>query len=141
MRKSRFTVTLLMILFAFLFGVLWKEQESSVETFSVKAVTEDEIKDELIIALFIDSITKHVKNYYSEFYAGEIAVYNYETDILEVEKSNGLISIRFGITPQIGAHDPLGYDELQYAIDCFGNVKLTEYEHVKDYPIPDKNSY
>lgn len=135
MRKSRFTVTLLMILFAFLFGVFWKEQESSVETYSVSALTEDEIKDELIIALFINSITKHVKDYYSEFYEGEIAIYNYETDILEVEKSNSLIFIRFGVTPQIGAHDPLGYDELQYVIDCFGNAQLTEYEHVKDYPI------
>lgn len=46
----------------------------------------------------------------------------YETDILEVEKTNGLISIRFGVTPQIGAHNPLGYDELLYSIDSSGKV-------------------
>ncbi|MCH5345267.1 MAG: DUF3888 domain-containing protein [Acetatifactor sp.] len=138
MRKILVTAALLVILFVFLLGVFWKEKQNSVETFSVDAVTEDEIKDELIIAVFISSITKYVNNFYSEFYTGEIAVYNYETDILEVEKTNGLISIRFGVTPQIGAHNPLGYDELLYSIDSLEKEQLTEYEHIKDYTIPER---
>lgn len=106
MRKILVTVALLIILFVFLSGVFWKEKQNSVETFSVDAVTEDDIKDELIIAV--------------------------------LEKANGLISIRFGVTPQIGAHNPLGYDELLYAIDSSGKAQLTEYEHIKDYTIPER---
>ena len=65
-------------------------------------------------------------------------VYNYEIEILEIEKNNGFISIKFGVTPQIGAHNPLGYDELTYSIDYAGNGKLTKYEHIKNYPIPER---
>lgn len=138
MRKNPVIVSLLIILLVFLLGMFWKEKQNSVETFSVNAVTKDEIKDELIIAVFIDSITGYINDFYSEFYTGQIAVYNYETDILDVEKTNGLISIRFGVTPQIGAHNPLGYDELLYSIDSSGNAQLTEYEHVKDYVISER---
>lgn len=66
MRKKLVIVILLIILLVFLSGMFWKEKQNLVETFSVTAVTKDEIKDELIIA-----------------------VYNYETDILDVEKTNG----------------------------------------------------
>ena len=138
MRKNLLIVILLIILLVFQSGMFWKEKQNSVETFSVNAVTKDDIKDELIIAVFIDSITGYINDFYSEFYTGQIAVYNYETDILDVEKTNGLISIRFGVTPQIWAHNPLGYDELLYSIDSTGNAQLTEYEHVKDYVIPER---
>lgn len=138
MRKNPVIVSLLIILLVFLSGMFWKEKQNSVETFSVNAVTKDDIKDEMIIAVFIGSITRYINDFYSEFYTGQIAVYNYETDILDVEKTNGLISIRFGITPQIGAHNPLGYDELLYSIDSSGNAQLTEYEHIKDYAIPER---
>ena len=92
----------------------------------------------LIIAVFIESIRKHINEFYAEYYAGEIAVYNYETDILEVEKTNGLISIKFGVTSQIGAHNPLGYDELLYTIDSAGRGQMVKYTHIKDYPVPER---
>lgn len=136
MRKIMIPVVLLLILSGILSGVSWKGKQDQVETFSVSAVTENEIKDELIVAVFIESIRKHVQDFYSELYTGEVAVYNYETDILEVKKSNGLITIKFGVTPQIGAHNPLGYDELIYTIDSSGSGRMIEYEHIKDYPIP-----
>lgn len=130
------SVVLLIIMSGILLVVSWKGKQDQIEAFSVSAVTENEIKDELIVAVFSESIRKHVQNYYSEFYTGEVAVYNYETDILEVKKSNGLITIKFGVTPQIGAHNPLGYDELVYTIDSSGSGRMIEYEHIKDYPIP-----
>ena len=140
MKKIAVPAVLLIILSAFLLNVYWywnwSRKQSSQEAFSVSAVTEDEIKDELIIVVFMKSIRKHVQDFYSELYAGEVVVYNYETDILEVTKSNDLITIKFGVTPQIGAHNPLGYDELVYTIDSSGNGQMIEYEHIKDYPIP-----
>lgn len=41
-----------------------------------------------------------------------------------------------GVVPQIGAHNPLGYDELVYTINPSGSVRVIEYEHIKDYPVP-----
>lgn len=131
-------VVLLLTLSGFLSGINWKGKQDQIETFSVSAVTENEIKDELIIAVFIESIRKHVQDFYSEFYTGEVMVYNYETDILEVKKSNGLITVKFGVTPQIGAHNPLGYDELVYTVDSSGSGQMIEYEHIKDYPVPER---
>lgn len=138
MRKNLVIVILLIILLVFLSGMFWKAKQNSVETFSANAVTKDEIKDKLIITVFIDSTTRYINVFYSEFYTGQIAVYNYETDILDVEKTNGLIAIRFGVTPQIEDHNPLGYDELLYSRDSLGNAQLTEYEHIKDYIILEK---
>ena len=136
MKKVMVPVALLIILSVFLSDVYWDRKQNLREVFSVSAVTEDEIEDELIIAVFIESIRRHVQDFYSEIYTGEVAVYNYETEILEVEKSNDLITIKFGVTPQIGAHNPLGYDELVYTINTSGSVRMIEYEHVKDYPVP-----
>ena len=116
-----------------------KRRQDAVETFHVSATTEDEIKDELIIALFIESITNNVNTFYSEYYMGQIMVYNYETIIVAIEKTeNSSISVKFGVTPMVGAHNPLGYDELLYKIDYAGNGKLVQYEHIKNYDVPEK---
>lgn len=135
MRRRLFITISLMLLFVML-AYVYEKPEQALPAFSVDAVTEDEIKNELIVAVFVNDITSHIHDYYSEFYSGPIAVYNYEIDIVEINKSNGLIHIKFGVTPQIGAHNPLGYDELSYSIDSSGNGKFTQYEHMKDYPIP-----
>ena len=136
MKKIMMPVALLLILSGILSVVSWRGKQDQIEALNVSAVTENEIKDELIVAIFIESIRRHVQDFYSEIYTGEVAVYNYETDILEVKKSNGLITIKFGVTPQIGAHNPLGYDELVYTIDSSGSGRMIEYEHIKDYPVP-----
>lgn len=140
MKKYRALTACLLILLAFiLFSIYGKNKNSIVETFNVEATTKKEITDELVIALFIKEITDEVSNFYSEYYSGEIEVYNYEVMIVDVEKKEpGLISIRFGVTPQIGAHNPLGYDELSYFVDSMGNKKLSNYEHLKNYEVPER---
>ena len=103
------------------------------------AATKEEITDELVIALFIEDITNAVTNFYSEYYLGEIAVYDYEIAIEEIEKKEpGFISVKFGVTPQVGAHNPLGYDELVYRVDSSGNKELAGYEHLKNFEVPEK---
>ena len=136
MRRKALYLTLLAIMSALLLNLYGKQQ--SVSVFSVNAVTEDELKDELIIAIFVESITNYVNDYYSAFYSGQIMVYNYEIDILEMEKTNGVISIKFGVTPMVGAHNPMGYDELSYSVNYAGKGTLTVYEHIENYPLPEK---
>ena len=122
-----------------LFRLCENSKEKYLETFDVNSITEEEITDELVIALFIKEITNEVINYYSKYYLGEIEVYNYEVNIVNIEKKkSGFISIKFGVTPQIGAHNPLGYDELSYSVDSSGNKSLISYEHLKNYEVPKK---
>ena len=122
-----------------LFDVYEKNKKTAMETFNVNAITEEEITDELIIALFIEDITKEINAFYSEHYSGEIEVYNYEVSVLDIKKDKpGVISVKFGVTPQIGAHNPLGYDELSYFVDSNGRKSLVGYEHLRNYEVPER---
>lgn len=140
MKKHKVLTACSLILLAFiLLSVYGKDKNPIKETFNVDATTEKEITDELVIALFIKEITDEVTGFYSEYYSGEIQVYNYEVTIVGVEKKEpGLITIKFGVTPQIGAHNPLGYDELSFFVDSMGNKKLSNYEHLKNYEVPER---
>ncbi|MCM1326056.1 MAG: DUF3888 domain-containing protein [Bacteroidales bacterium] len=139
--KKRLKALFYGILAAFLlFGIYEKNRNPAViETFSVDSLTEEEITDELIIALFMEEITKEVTNFYKEFYSGELMVYLYETEITDIAKKEpGKILVTFGVTPQIGAHNPLGYDELSYSVDSMGNKELADYRHLKNYEVPER---
>ena len=138
MKKDKLWIVGLIILSVFLlFRQCENSKEKYLETFDVNSITEEEITEELVIALFIEEITNEVKNYYLKYYLGEIEVYNYEVKIVNIEKKeSGIISVKFGVTPQIGAHNPLGYDELSYSVDSRGNKSLITYEHLKNYEVP-----
>lgn len=138
MKKNRVFTACFLILLAFIFfSINGKNQKPIIKTFSVDASTKEEITDELIIALFITEITDEITNFYSKYYPGEIEVYNYEVTIVDIEKKTpGFISVKFGVTPQIGAHNPLGYDELSFSVDSAGKKKLTDYKHLKNYEVP-----
>lgn len=140
MKKDGLIFACLLVMAALLFfGICNGKRESGMEAFSVDSVTKEEITDELVIALFIDDITARVTEFYSEYYSAEIAVYNYEVSVMDVGKEEpGFISVRFGVTPQVGAHNPLGYDELDYHVDSNGDKELAGYEHLKDYEVPEQ---
>ncbi len=140
MKKQRvLNACLLILLIFFGFGVYEKNKNLIKETFNVNATTREEITDELVIASFIEEITGEVIDFYSEYYSGEIAVYNYEVTIEDIDKKEpGFITIKFGVTPQIGAHNPLGYDELSFLVDSRGNRRIIDYEHIKSFEIPER---
>ena len=140
MKKYWLIIVCLLILLAFLlFNLCNRNRKSTIETFNVDSITKEEITDELIIALFIEDITEEIMNFYSEYYSGEIAVYDYEVTIVDIRKKEpGFISVKVGVTPQVGAHNPLGYDELAYRVDSSGNKELAGYEHLKTYKVPEK---
>jgi len=109
-----------------------KRKEQGTEVFNINARTEAEIKDELIVAMFIQDIEEAVKEYYEYHLSRNVTVYDYETVILDIKKTDGgLILIKFGVTPQEGAHNPAGNDELTYSIDSGGRKQRTDYRHVK----------
>lgn len=63
----------------------------------------------------------------------------YEVSIVDIGKGElGFISVKFGVTPQAVAHNPLGYDELIYCVDSSGNRELAGFEHLKNFEVPEK---
>lgn len=136
MKKKTFLILILLGMEVLLLGIFTNQKEQEVEVFNIDAQTEEEIKDELIIAVFIENIEKAVKEYYKYNLSRDVAVYDYETDIMDIKKLNGgLIQIKFGVTPQVGAHNPIGYDELTYTINSSGQKQFTDYQHVKNYSV------
>lgn len=106
---------------------------NSLPVFSVSNATGDEIENELIVALFFKNIDSAVQSYYSNYFSIPLEVYNYEIQIKALTKANNIITIRFGVTPQIGAHNPVGYDEIIFSIDNNGQREFLVYEHIKTY--------
>ncbi|MBE5980889.1 MAG: hypothetical protein E7249_17480 [Paenibacillaceae bacterium] len=106
-------------------------------TFNVDATSPAEIKDELIIALFIEDITSASDGFYEEYFTMTPAIYNYEIKVKKISKKQGKINITFGIISMLGAHDPVGYDEASYQIDSSGNKTFISFVHLKTYDIPD----
>ena len=77
---------------------------------------------------------------YDNFFSSHLAYYNYGTKILELKKDYpeaGIIYITFGSTPMIGAHNPVGYDELIYMVDFNGKITLKKFSHLKSFDIPE----
>ena len=88
MKKYDLLMISMFSLLAFLLFNIYAENRNTIMgTFNVNSTTKGEITDELIIALFIEEITNAVMDFYSDYYSGQIAIYNYEVDIVEDRKS------------------------------------------------------
>jgi len=113
---------------------LTSRNHKSLQTVNPETVTEDSIKDIVIVRCFLKNIYTDTQLFYSNPY---ILVYDYETEVLSVEdKENVGILVKFRTTPQIGAHNPVGEDELIYHIKPDGEIVLTDYKHIKSYSLP-----
>ena len=117
MKKDIVYLLLIICTAILLTEMIGTKREQSIPTFNINAQTEQEIKDEIIIAAFIRNIEKSVQHFYTQNLSKNVIVYDYETSIISAEKlDGGLIQIKFGVVPQEGAHDPVGFDVITYKI-------------------------
>ncbi|WP_367567398.1 DUF3888 domain-containing protein [Lacrimispora sp.] len=135
MIKKHFPPFILSLFIFLLLGLFLKSRNyKSLETINPEAVTENSIKDIIIVRCFLKNIYTDTQLFYSNPY---ILVYDYETEVLSVEdKENAGVLVKFRTTPQIGAHNPVGEDELIYHIKPDGEIVLTDYKHIKSYSLP-----
>lgn len=98
-------------------------------------LSQNNLKDELILSLLNSYITSAINQYYNQYFNTELEVYNYENEVLDITSLNYL-TVRIGVSPQIGAHNPVGYDRLTYIVDASGTAILQTYEHLASYEIP-----
>ncbi|MBM6619546.1 DUF3888 domain-containing protein [Bacillus suaedaesalsae] len=59
----------------------------------------------------------------------------------KVERIGEYLSFEFtvimNVLPVVGPHVQIGLDRLTFYISGSGEVKLTKYEHIKDYELPE----
>ena len=122
--------------------LLFSSRLNLLPVFSISNVIKDDIKNELLIALFYEDTNSAVQSYYSNYFSIPLEVYNYEIQIKDLSKTNNIITILFGVTPQIGAHNPVGYDEITFSVDNNGQREFLTYEHTKTYSLDERfNEY
>ncbi|BCJ98711.1 DUF3888 domain-containing protein [Anaerocolumna chitinilytica] len=140
-KKCNFIV-ILVLSGILLFEMVFYYLNHTIPTFSVRSTTESEIKDELIIALFMDNIIADSSNFYDNYFPDSypIEYFNYEFKIKDIKKEGEPVNvyITFETTPVIGPHIPIGDDEIIYKVDALGNKILVNFIHKKSYEIPER---
>lgn len=141
--KHRKPLILIVLLSAILIVeiIYYIQKNDVIEAISNKITNEDEIKDELILSFFMDNIESDSSTFYDKYFSTHLAYYDYESKILDIkrgsESQRRFIYITFGSTPMIGAHNPVGYDEISYKVDVQGNITLENFTHLKSFEIPE----
>jgi hypothetical protein len=142
MKKKKPLMLIILLSAILIFEIIYYlEKNEIIETISHRTSEEDEIKDELILSFFMDNIRSDSSTYYDNYFSMHLAYYDYVTKILDLkrgsESNRRYIYITFGSTPMIGAHNPVGYDEISYKVDIQGNTTLESFTHLKSYDIPE----
>ncbi|HKL99637.1 MAG TPA: DUF3888 domain-containing protein [Mobilitalea sp.] len=140
MKQNKPIILIVLLSLVIIATVIYSQKNEVKETVSHKTSEEADMKDELIIYLFMDNIKSDSSTFYDYYFSSQLTYYSYETKVLELKKDyaeGGIIHITFGSTPMIGAHNPVGYDELVYKVDAFGNITLEKYTHLKSFDIPE----
>jgi len=135
MTKKYILLFIFLLIMVLLLGLFLKfRNHISNQTVNTEVLTEENIKDTIIVRCFLNNIYADIKDYYTN---PDIEVFDYETKVSSVEdKENVGTLVKFRTTPQIGAHNPVGEDELTYHIQPNGEIMLTDYKHIKSYPLP-----
>lgn len=134
-KERLFKIIIFLSFILFMEIIFFIQKKNIIPAFSYKATTKAEIKDELIIALFMDNIKADSNTFYNNYFSTELEYFNYEFKVKDISKKDNYIYITFGITPMYGAHNPVGDDESTYKVDVFGNKTLEKFVHLKSYEI------
>ncbi|MBS5934962.1 MAG: DUF3888 domain-containing protein [Clostridiales bacterium] len=131
-------VCVLLFLFAVILCMADYMEQKKVETLSMEAVSEEDLKSQTIVALLHNNIEKDLSEYYDKRFTVPLEYFLYEMKLLHLSPVQSGYEMLVGITPVIGPHDSVGYDELTYVVDYAGELTLKQHKHIKDYELPDR---
>ncbi len=135
LKKQSILILILSVIFL-IETIFYLHKEVTSSTFNINSTTKSEITDELVIALFRNNIITDSNTFYDHYFSSQLEYFNYEFKIKDISKRDSYIYITFETTPMIGAHNPVGDDEITYKVDVFGNKSLDKFIHKKSYDIP-----
>ncbi len=93
---------------------------------------------EFILTLLTPELQKASDDFYSEYLSDNPSVTYYVSQIISLKKNDHGYTVKIGIEPYLGPHDPVGYDEAEYAVDNIGNVRLLNFSHKKNFELPER---
>jgi hypothetical protein len=142
-KKWQFIVILILSGVLFFEVILYSQKNRTLLTFRYDSTTISEIKDELIIALFMNNIIADSKKFYDYYFSDGLEYFNYIFKIKDVKKQGEPVNIyiTFDTTPMIGPHIPVGDDEITYKVNAAGSITLENFTHKKSYEIPSRFQY
>lgn len=137
-KKSQYIIILILSGILLFEIVFYLHDNHTLPTFRYESTTKSEIKDELIIALFINNIEADSNKFYDNYFTDALEYFNYIFKIKDIKKQGEPINtyITFETTPMIGPHIPVGVDEITYKVDASGTKTLVNFIHKKSYEIP-----
>ena len=138
--ESRFQTIVCVLLFIFAIILCMTDyiQQKKVETLSIEAVSEEDLKSQAILALLHNNIEEDLSAYYDQYFTVPLEYFLYSMQLMHIQPAKPGYEMVVGVTPVIGPHDSVGYDELTYVVDYSGNLTLKQHKHIKDYELPDR---
>lgn len=138
--ESRFQTIVCVLLFIFAIILCMTDyiQQKKVETLSIEAVSEEGLKSQAILALLHNNIEEDLSAYYDQYFTIPLEYFLYSMQLMHIQPAKPGYEMVVGVTPVIGPHDSVGYDELTYVVDYSGNLTLKQHKHIKDYELPDR---
>lgn len=120
--------------------VFYLQKNHILPAFRQTQTNATELKDELIIALFMDNIIEDSSKFYDNYFQDGLGYINYMYKINDIYKKGEPVNIyiTFEGTPIVGSHISVGDDEITYKVDVFGNKTLEKFFHKKSYEIPER---
>ncbi|NIK76413.1 hypothetical protein FHS15_001538 [Paenibacillus castaneae] len=101
--------------------------------------TELQLQDMLML-LLSPAVDDSVNNYYRKLLKESPLVYPYQSNIVQIERSNGFRGFIFLITvevmPVVGPHIAVGKDRITFQISAGPTVNLKEFRHIQDFELP-----
>ena len=102
--------------------------------------SQEELMMDLFLSLLLPDIQKAVSNYYADSLTISPLVYPYDIKILNMERTNHyrgfLFSVTIEVSPVVGAHNPVGKDQLTFSIAAGSGVSLKNFKHIETYELP-----
>ncbi len=138
-RHSKIMATgFLLVLFAFILTAFLKQNRlhDSAGT-AMAAFEEQDIKDQLLVYLFLDNLQEQSDLFYEPYYTLNPEIVYYLTTLKEVTSDGPYTCIKFVTLPYLGPHDTIGEDEISFCINHSGEVVSTEFRHLNSYTLPD----
>jgi len=99
--------------------------------------SKEEIVMDMFYLLLLPNIQEAVSNYYSDYLTESPLVYPYQITILNLERigTSFMFSVTLEVTPVLGAHNPVGRDQLTFSI-APSEIKLKDFTHMETFELP-----
>jgi hypothetical protein len=108
----------------------------------VEEKSQDILYQDVIITALAPTIDKAINEYYKNVLTYIPGYDSSSIKILNIERPNGNRTLHFIINievkPFIGPHITVGKDRITIELSYPGTQVLTSFEHVEDYPLPER---